>query len=204
MVVYNWDGADRRQLLGLAFDATNGHDHDGVNSKAVTTTGPVAALTSGTVSGVTINGSTVGATTPAAGKFTTLQATGAVNFVSGTVSGCTLESSTIGATTAAAGKFTTIGATGALTFSTAAAGTIYKQGANGRVGTFVCNGITGVTVANTSIEVTDAIVISLNTVGGTVGAVPTVKTITAGNGFTVAGTASDTSTYNYAILKNAA
>lgn len=93
---------------------------------------------------------------------------------------------------------------GAITFSTAAAGPVFKQGANGRVGTFVANGATPVTVNNTSVAVSDAIVISLNTVGGTVGAVPAIQTITAATGFTVAGTAGDTSTYNYAILKNAA
>lgn len=97
-----------------------------------------------------------------------------------------------------------VGSTGNVVFSTAAAGITLKQGANGRVGTFVCNGATPVTVANSSVAITDVIVISLNTVGGTVGAVPAVKTITAGVGFDVAGTASDTSTYNYAIIKSAA
>lgn len=93
---------------------------------------------------------------------------------------------------------------GNLVFTTAAAGVTFKQGANGRVGTFICNGATGVDVANTSIAVTDTIVFSLNTVGGTVGAIPSIKTITAGVGFNVAGTALDTSVYNYTIFKNAA
>lgn len=97
-----------------------------------------------------------------------------------------------------------ITASGSLTFSAVASGIILKQGANGRVGTFVCNGVTPVTVGNTSVAITDAIIISLNTVGGTVGAVPAIQTITASTGFTVAGTALDTSTYNYAIIKNAA
>jgi hypothetical protein len=70
-------------------------------------------------------------------------------------------------------------------------------------GTFTCNGATPVVVADTSIAITDTIAISLNTVGGTVGAVPAVKTITAGTGFTVAGTASDTSVYNYQVIKKA-
>lgn len=91
-----------------------------------------------------------------------------------------------------------------IVFNAPTAGVTLKRGANGLVGTFVCNGATPVTVNNTSIDITDAIIISLNTVGGTVGAVPAVKTITAATGFTVAGTASDTSTYNYAIIKNAA
>jgi len=77
-----------------------------------------------------------------------------------------------------------------------------KRGTNGAVGTYVNNGTTPVVVANTSVAITDTIVFSLNTVGGTVGAAPTVKTITAGVGFTVAGAASDTSTYNYTIIKN--
>lgn len=81
-------------------------------------------------------------------------------------------------------------------------GLVLKQGANGLVGTFVCNGATPVTVNNTNVAITDAIIVSLNTVGGTVGAVPAVKTITGATGFTIAGTASDTSTYNYAIIKN--
>lgn len=99
---------------------------------------------------------------------------------------------------------TSLGLSGSVTFSTASAGIVLKQGANGTVGTFVANGTTPVTVSNTNVAVTDAIIVSLNTVGGTVGAVPSVKTITASTGFTIAGTASDTSTYNYAIIKNAA
>lgn len=94
--------------------------------------------------------------------------------------------------------------TGTINFTAAAGGITLKQGANGRVGTFVANGATPVSVSNSSIAVTDAIVISLGVVGGTVGAVPAIQTITGSTGFTVAGTASDTSTYNYAIIKNAA
>ena len=93
---------------------------------------------------------------------------------------------------------------GAETFATATSGPVLKQGANGRVGTFTLNGATPVTVSNTSVAVSDAIIFSLNTVGGTVGAYPTIQTITAATGFTVAGSALDTSVYNYAIIKNAA
>lgn len=91
-----------------------------------------------------------------------------------------------------------------LTISAAAKTLMLKQGANGCVGTFVNNGATPVTVSNTNIAISDGIVVSLNTVGGTVGALPTIKTITAATGFTVAGVAGDTSTYNYAVIKNAA
>lgn len=94
--------------------------------------------------------------------------------------------------------------TNALTMGTANQGLVLKQGANGLCGTFVCNGTSSVSVSNSAVATTDIITISLNTVGGTVGAVPAIKTITASTGFTVAGTASDTSTYNYGITKNAA
>jgi hypothetical protein len=69
----------------------------------------------------------------------------------------------------------------------------------GSFGTFVANGTTAVTVADTRVTSGSAISITLGTVGGTVGDTPSVKTITPGTGFTVAGTASDTSTYNYLI-----
>lgn len=71
-----------------------------------------------------------------------------------------------------------------------------------RYGTFVLNGTTPVTISSASLLITDVIGISLNTVGGTVGAEPVVKTIAAGQA-TIAGTASDTSTYNYVFIKTA-
>lgn len=67
-------------------------------------------------------------------------------------------------------------------------------------GTFTVTGATAVSVTNTLVLTTSPIVISLNTVGGTVGALPTIKTITAASGFTVKADLADTSTYNYAIL----
>lgn len=74
---------------------------------------------------------------------------------------------------------------------------------SGRVGTFTLNGATPVTVTNTNVAISDVIPISLKTVGGTVGAIPAIQTITAATGFTVAGTASDTSVYNYCLIKTA-
>lgn len=68
------------------------------------------------------------------------------------------------------------------------------------VGQFTCNGTTAVTVTNAAVTANSIIVPTLATVGGTVGALPAVKTITPGTGFTIAGTASDTSVYNYLIL----
>jgi hypothetical protein len=70
----------------------------------------------------------------------------------------------------------------------------------GSSGTFTANGTSAVTVANTAVTADSVIVITLKTVGGTVGAYPAIKTITAGTGFTVAATASDTSVYNYRII----
>lgn len=99
---------------------------------------------------------------------------------------------------------TTPSVSGAITCATVTSGLLLKQGANGKCGTFVANGISAVTVSNTSIAITDTIVISLNTIGGTVGVQPHVATITAATGFTVVCTATDTSTYNYAIISNAA
>lgn len=71
----------------------------------------------------------------------------------------------------------------------------------GYSGTFTLNGATPVTVANANVAITDVIPISLNTVGGTVGVQPHIATITGGTGFTVVGTASDTSIYNYSLGK---
>lgn len=67
-------------------------------------------------------------------------------------------------------------------------------------GTVTLNGTTPVTVANTAVTAGSVIVVTLKTIGGTVGAAPVVDTITAGTGFTIKGTASDTSIYNYRII----
>jgi len=71
----------------------------------------------------------------------------------------------------------------------------------GRSGTWICNGVTPVTVANPLITANSVVLTTIKTVGGTVSAgMPNVKTITPGVGFTIAGAASDTSTYNYVII----
>lgn len=67
------------------------------------------------------------------------------------------------------------------------------------LGTVTLNGASAVTVANTNVTANSIIVFTLKTVGGTVGAIPAIQTITAGTGFTVAGTALDTSVYNYSV-----
>lgn len=68
-------------------------------------------------------------------------------------------------------------------------------------GTFTCNGVTPVTVANAAVSPSSQILVTLKTVGGTVGtSAPNVRTITPGTGFTIAGISLDTSVYNYSIL----
>lgn len=67
-------------------------------------------------------------------------------------------------------------------------------------GTVTLDGATPVAVANTKVTAGSIIIFTLKTVGGTVGAYPAIQTITPGTGFTVAGTALDTSIYNYVIL----
>jgi len=80
---------------------------------------------------------------------------------------------------------------------------VLKQGANGAVGTFVCTGGGTITISNTNIAITDVIAISLNTLGGTITTPPATKAVTAATSFQVLCGATDTSTYNYALIKNA-
>lgn len=76
-------------------------------------TGPTASISlGGMATFASLQSTPVGTTAPAAGQFTTLAATGAVNFSSGTISNVT-----IGGSGAAAGTFTTLAATGAVTFT---------------------------------------------------------------------------------------
>jgi hypothetical protein len=64
----------------------------------------------------------------------------------------------------------------------------------------VLNGATPVTKALPAITANSVVIFTLKTVGGTVGAYPAIQTITPGTGFTVSGTALDTSTYNIAVI----
>ena len=64
-------------------------------------------------------------------------------------------------------------------------------------GTVTLNGATPVVVVDADFTATTPVNFTLKTVGGTVGAHPSIKTVTPGTGFTVAGTASDTSVFNY-------
>ena len=66
-----------------------------------------------------------------------------------------------------------------------------------KASTVTLNGATPVTVSDTGVTAGSIILFTLKTVGGTVGAIPVVETITPGTGYTVEGTAGDTSTYNW-------
>lgn len=65
---------------------------------------------------------------------------------------------------------------------------------------FTCNGTTNVIVNAPEVNANSTFVFGLRTVGGTVGAIPRVTTVTPGTSFTVAGTAGDTSVYNVVVL----
>lgn len=172
---------DSVKLLAAVPGASCTVDNDGANTLAVYPTG-TDQIEDSTSAVSLLAGQDTTFICPAVGKWYQLGTSGA-----------------FGAITA-----TSIVDSGTLTFSTAASGIILKQGANGLVGTFTLNGATPVTVSNTNVAISDAIIISLNTVGGTVGVYPHIATITATTGFTVVGTAADTSIYNYTIIKNAA
>lgn len=93
---------------------------------------------------------------------------------------------------------------GNVTFDTAIKTVVLKQGANGSVGTFICTGAGTITISNTNFATSDTVVISMAVAGGTITTPPAFKTVTGATGFTVLCGATDTSTYNYAIIKNAA
>lgn len=65
--------------------------------------------------------------------------------------------------------------------------------------TFVATSATTLDVPVAGIERGSVVVISLNTVGGTILGHPYIMTITPGTGFGVRAGASDTSTYNYIV-----
>lgn len=68
-------------------------------------------------------------------------------------------------------------------------------------GTVTLNGATPVTVVAPNLSANSTVLFGLKTVGGTVSPnAPNVLTVTPGTGFTVGGTALDTSVYNYIIL----
>lgn len=70
--------------------------------------------------------------------------------------------------------------------------------------TVTINGASNVTIVDSGYTLGDIVLFGLLTVGGTVGNTPKVTTGTTGTGFTVAGTASDTSVYSWVRFTPAA
>jgi hypothetical protein len=84
--------------------------------------------------------------------------------------------------------------------SLAVAGGIGPAAVFSKTGTVVLNGATPVAIADTGLTANSILIFTLKTPGGTVGAYPNLVTATPGTGSTVAGTALDTSTYNWARI----
>ena len=121
--------------VGDAVSKSNGGAFEGAVTFNAGLTANTADINGGTVDGATINDSAIGGTTPAAGAFTTLEATsldstpiGGTTPAAGaftTLEATSLDSTPIGGTTPAAGAFTTLSATGNTTLDGTA---IAKQG----------------------------------------------------------------------------
>lgn len=75
-----------------------------------------------------------------------------------------------------------------------------EQGYLPHGGTVTVTGATAATVADTNVTTYSQVTFTLRSVGGTVGAIPKVTTITPGTGFTVVAITADQSVYNYNIL----
>jgi hypothetical protein len=121
--------------------------------------------------------------------------TGDINFP---MTPTSIDGMTIGSTTPEPGAFTNLAASGAVSGAGFAAAFLAWFQTN--TGTFTANGASAVTVAAASVTAGSQILITLKTVGGTVGAIPHIETITPGTGFTIVGTALDTSVYNYTVI----
>jgi hypothetical protein len=72
-----------------------------------------------TLTGGTIDGTTIGASTAAAGTFTDLTSTGTSTHATVDINGGTIDGTTIGASSATAGSFTTVSTSGQATLATA-------------------------------------------------------------------------------------
>ena len=138
-------------------------DLDAVDLSATGTT----VITSGDINSGTIDNSVIGAATPAAGTFTTLDANTSLTAATADINGGTIDGTTIGATSHTTGKFTTLQSTGQATLNTVdinggnidgtvigavgtAAGSFTTLSTSGQ-GTFATADINGGTVDGTTI-----------------------------------------------------
>lgn len=136
------------------------------SGQAIVSTGPSTAPAWAGVNAVTLNGATfaspgaIGGTTPGAGSFTTLSASGAVTGTG--FSNLFASPPNIGSTAPATGKFTTLQATSTITPSSTAGivGTTTNDNANaGSVGEYIT--ATGTAVANTTATIVNVTSVSL-------------------------------------------
>lgn len=159
-------------------------DNDGSNTLAVYPSGTDTVEDSTSAISL-IAGEDTTFVCPVAGKW---YETGVSGILTGTFDGV------VGGTTPNNGTFTNLKANTKFTY----------LATSGRIGTFVNNGATLVTTANTLVTANSFFLISMNTPGGTVaGAPPNVSAFTAATNFVTKGTASDSSTYNYMIIETA-
>lgn len=122
------------------------------------------AFTGGTIAGVTINSSAIGGTTPAAGAFTTLSATGtltcsgnSVRSVAATVSAAGTNQATATALTADINVVTTVGSGAGVKLPTAVTGmkiTVFSDGANNLAVYPATGGKIDALAANTAVTLT--------------------------------------------------
>ncbi len=168
-----------------------------VNTKLGLGTMSIQDASAVAITGGAIDGTPIGGDTPSSGVFSSISSSD-ISFGGGD-----MDNVVIGAGGADSGDFTTITSTDNITVKTAAKTLILKQGANGKTGTVTLNGITPVTVSNSSITANSGIFFTLKT-AHTPGAYPAIATITPTTGFTVAGTVGDVSVYNYHIIESAA
>lgn len=101
----------------------------------------------------------------------------------------------VNSTTGVANAATTAAAA-ASTAAAAAQATANAAEPAGVLKTVTVTGATPVAVTDAGVTANSTFAWGLKTVGGTVGALPTIQTITPGSDYTVAATAGDTSTYN--------
>ena len=80
--------------------------------------GSISAATA-TISGGSVNGTAVGASTPSTGAFTTVSSSGQATLASADINGGTVDNSIIGASTPAAASFTTVSSSGQATLNSA-------------------------------------------------------------------------------------
>lgn len=109
-------------------------------------------------------------------------------------SGCTVSVITVIPPNSFADYVITYTAASTLTFAGV------RQGYYPHGGVYTSIGSAAVTISDTNITTYSQVDFTLRSVGGTVGAKPIIKTITAGTGFTVSSGTSDLSVYNYNIL----